>query len=279
MFLIRCGSIRAVGFGSCQCLSPDTSRHYNRLLKWNIEDRRLDLLMKYLVLNYKIKFLNQYNEIINQEIMDIFFSTETNSTHFEPEKSGTIKRIKLIMTKKERAKESKKHKQKSNIKDSGMADRNLEDVEFDIESNLENSELNELETEYNQKFMNIDFKALVINVDDDLKDSNLEKQIAIPLVMDGNIIEEDGKSTRSRGKSKMSKSGVSRRTTKTNKTENKARINYEERGRVIRQRDLHGPGVYVLRGLPHLYQDEGRQTAQATAQFDCRDSQYVSIFS
>ena len=219
--------------------------------------------MKYLVLNYKIKFLNQYNEIINQEIIDIFFSTETNSTHFEPEKEGTLKRLKLIMTKKERSKEAKKHKQEDNFGENSemAAGRNLENAEFDIESNLENSDLNEIEQEYTQKFMNFEIEELIIGDEEQLNDSQLDKEIAIPLMMDGNQIEDDGKSTRSRGKSKMSRSGVSRRTTKTNKTEHKARINFEARGRVTRPGDLHGPRVHVLHRLPQLSQNEGRQTA------------------
>ena len=53
-------------------------------------------------MNYKIKFLNEYNEVSNQEIMDVFFSAKTNSLHFLSEKEAYKMRMKLIMIKAEK---------------------------------------------------------------------------------------------------------------------------------------------------------------------------------
>lgn len=38
--------------------------------------------MKYLVMNYKIKVINTFNEQINEEITDVFFATKSNSIYF-----------------------------------------------------------------------------------------------------------------------------------------------------------------------------------------------------
>ena len=57
--------------------------------------------MQFLILNYKIKFINEYNEVVNQEIMDVFFSTKKNSLLFISQKEAAKMRRKLITLKQE----------------------------------------------------------------------------------------------------------------------------------------------------------------------------------
>ena len=53
--------------------------------------------MQYLVLNYKVKFVNEYNETINSEITDVFFSTKKNSLLFISNKEASKMRRKMII--------------------------------------------------------------------------------------------------------------------------------------------------------------------------------------
>ena len=48
-------------------------------------------------MNYKIKFINEYNETITQEITDVFFSTKKNSLMFITQKEAMKMRRKLII--------------------------------------------------------------------------------------------------------------------------------------------------------------------------------------
>lgn len=169
-------------------------------------------------MNYKIKFLNQYNEIINQEVTEIFFNSETNSAHFEKIEDGVIKRMKLIQIKKEDAKPDQSQM---------GSNRDLEQADFQIEDDLENSDLNDIDNEYTKKHLNYNVEQIQQKMDNSLLDDELDKEIAVPLLQSKMSL---NKSSRSRGKSRMSRSAISGRTSKTGKTEAKPKINYEERG-------------------------------------------------
>ena len=58
--------------------------------------------MQYLILNYKIKFINEYNETVTQEITDVFFSLKKNSLLFISSKEASKMRRKLIIVKAEK---------------------------------------------------------------------------------------------------------------------------------------------------------------------------------
>lgn len=58
--------------------------------------------MQYLILNYKIKFINEYNETVTQEITDVFFSLKKNSLLFISNKEAAKMRRKLIIVKAEK---------------------------------------------------------------------------------------------------------------------------------------------------------------------------------
>ena len=58
--------------------------------------------MQYLIMNYKIKFINEYNETVTQEITDVFFSTKKNSLLFISQAEANKMRRKLIIVKSEK---------------------------------------------------------------------------------------------------------------------------------------------------------------------------------
>ena len=58
--------------------------------------------MKYLVMNYKIKVINTFNEQINEEITDVFFATKSNSIYFIDYKNASDARKKLLTIKREK---------------------------------------------------------------------------------------------------------------------------------------------------------------------------------
>ena len=58
--------------------------------------------MQYLIMNYKVKFINEYNETVTQEITDVFFSTKKNSLLFISQAEANKMRKKLIIIKSEK---------------------------------------------------------------------------------------------------------------------------------------------------------------------------------
>ena len=53
-------------------------------------------------MNYKVKFINEYNETVTQEITDVFFSTKKNSLLFISQAEANKMRKKLIIIKSEK---------------------------------------------------------------------------------------------------------------------------------------------------------------------------------
>lgn len=109
-------------------------------------------------MNYKIKFINQYNDICNSEIIDGFFSAKTNSLFFVSQAEANRMRKKLVMLKAEKKGQSV----------------DMEDVPI-------------FETEYAEK-NRMSFTSVSKDKNEKLDESNIsnfEKVMPIPLIFGG----------------------------------------------------------------------------------------------